>query len=249
MAVFKFSLVTICKNAEKDIRRTLQSVATQNYHNVEYIIIDGGSSDRTCEEIDRFKDGINYFVSEPDKGIYHAMNKGLSKASGDFVFFLNAGDILFNSSVLFHINRTINSFNCQDIDIFHGKVIMYYDYSGDGYLWESGPYGRFKGYRGCLPHQSTFYNKKAFEKNGLFDEGFKIAGDYEWLIRGVMKNSLKLKYIDIITAVFYQGGISNRPEFLTDHKNEKKRLITFYYPFPLRIIFSILNRMRKILGL
>ena len=248
MVDLKISIITICKDVEAEIERTLKSVVTQSYGNIEYIVVDGASSDNTCEVIRQYEDKISYFLSEPDTGIYNAMNKGVAKATGDFVFFINAGDTLLNSDVIKLAIDKINSFNGRDIDVFHGKIICYFDDTGDGYLWKSGPYNRFAAYRGCLPHQATFYLRKAFQKNGLFDESYRIAGDYEWLVRGLIKKHLKFQYIEILTAFFYKGGISNNPEYQTDHKKEIHKLISKNYTSVQRVMFSVLNRIRKIIG-
>ena len=249
MTDIKFSIITICRNAENEIQRTVESVLSQSYDNIEYLVMDGDSSDATCEIVKKFSDRIAFFVSEKDTGIFNAMNKGLCLASGDIILFINAGDILFNADVINHAQLVINSKSLKDIDVFHGKSLMYYEDSGDGYLWSSGPLNRFKAFRGSIPHPSTFYSKRAFEKNGLFDETYRIAGDYEWVVRGITKNHLKFKYMDMITAVFYQGGISNHPEHNMLNKRELQKLIADHFSFSTRIGFSILNRFRKILGL
>jgi glycosyltransferase len=177
------------------------------------------------------------------------MNKGIGFADGDLLLFLNAGDVLFNTKVLSHVNSVAKDSRFSEVDVFHGKLFMYYEKTGNGYLWESGPYGQFAAFRGSLPHPATFYTKKAFEKNGVFDKTYKIAGDYEWAVRGVMKNHLKFQYMDVVSAVFYQGGMSSGPEFLQDQRKEIKRLIVRHYSPVQRILFSLLNRIRKILGL
>jgi glycosyltransferase involved in cell wall biosynthesis len=249
MTAIRFSIITICKNAEDAIGRTMNSVLSQSYQPIQYIVIDGASSDKTCEIVRRYENRISCFVSEKDHGVYEAMNKGIGFAEGDLLLFLNAGDVLFNTEVLSHVNAVAKDSRFKDVDVFHGKLVMYYEKTGDGYLWESGPYGRFAAYRGSLPHPATFYTKNAFEKNGVFDQSYKISGDYEWVVRGVMKNQLKFQYMELVSAVFYQGGLSSSPEFSQDQRKEIKRLIARHYSPLQRASFLLLNRTRKILGL
>ena len=249
MKNYRFSIVTVCKNSEESIERTICSVLNQNYTDIQYVIIDGGSSDKTVSYINQFRGKIDCLISEKDNGIYEAMNKGLSKADGDIVVFLNAGDIFFNSNVIWKINERINEFETENIDVFHGNVLMYYEKSGDGYMWKTGPLNEFKVYQGSIPHPSTYYVRKALLKNGIFDENYRIAGDYEWVVRGLVKNKLKFKYMNIITAIFYQGGISNSPGFDNHNREEIQKIISSYFTISKRIGYRILNRLRKILGL
>ena len=244
----RFSIITICRNAETCIERTLSSVAGQTCPAIEYIVVDGASEDDTGRIIEKYRNQITCLISEPDTGIYNAMNKGLHNAHGDILLFLNAGDVLFNEAVIEKAGHIIDQYTDRDIDVFHGKAIMYDEVSGDGYMWASGPYSRFKAFRGAIPHPSTFYSRAAFEKNGIFDEAYKIAGDYEWLVRAVMKNRMAFAYIDLISAVFYKGGISNTPDWAQHLKKEKKKIIKKYYTGFQMLTYRVLNRLRKTFG-
>jgi glycosyltransferase involved in cell wall biosynthesis len=243
---YSFSIITVCKNNDKTIEKTIKSVVFQLYKNVEYIIIDGGSEDNTIPIIKNYREKIDYFVSEKDNGIYEAMNKGICVAKGEIISFINADDFFFSEKVLYHVNDSINQFSSFNADVFHGAVLRYDEKKGTADLWKSRPLNRFRAYRGAIPHPATFYRRNAFQKNGLFDESYKIAGDYEWMLRALIRNKLRFQYIEILAAVFCKGGISSNVNL---NKLEKRRSIKARYPPSDVLFFSILNRVRKILGL
>lgn len=204
----KLSLVTITYNAEKTIQQCIDSVARQTYKNVEYIVIDGNSSDSTPEIIRQNKSHIHYFKSEADDGIYDAMNKGIMKSTGDVVGLLNADDYFANENVLSEIAASFAQSNADllyaDLDYVNhmGKVIR---------KWRSGNYFQGKFNWGWMPPHPTFYAKrKMFEQLGLYNSTYGTAADYELMLRFMHLNKPSVFYLNKVIVNMKQGGISNR---------------------------------------
>lgn len=194
----KFTVITVTYNCASTIERAIKSVLSQKYHNIEYIIIDGKSTDGTKEIIQTYENQLAYWVSESDTGIYNAMNKGISHATGDIISFLNGDDWYLNDSVF---NKIYDLFDGSNAQIVAGRVtsegnprriIMKEDLD---ILY----------YKMVLPHQAIFTRKKIFEKYGYFNEEYKTAGDYEWLLRLYTKG-IPITCTDIIVAEFSLGG-------------------------------------------
>ena len=205
----KVSIITISYNSESTIEQTIKSVLTQTYSDIEYIIIDGGSKDKTPVKVKSFKSGISKFISEPDKGIYDAMNKGLKLASGDIIGFLNADDFLYDENV---IEDIVNEFKRKDADVIYGNKI-YVDPVNTQKItrvWKPGLYNRLNFKRGWMPpHLSTYIKKSMYDKCGKFNLGFKIAADYELLFRIMYINNAKSFYLDRNIVFMRAGGVSN----------------------------------------
>lgn len=200
----KISIITVCFNCEGLIERTIKSVIDQTHANIQYIIIDGGSTDNTLNIIKAYENKIDVTLSERDDGIYDAMNKGLEYATGDLVYFLNAGDYLCNNDVLKNVIEKLNA--NPDSDIIYGDYIYYSDNSEK----------RCSGYRADIPdllsrgycHQTIFAKKSAFTKCGKFNTGYKIYADFDWLLRGLIRFDQKMSYIGIPIAYYLKGGES-----------------------------------------
>ncbi|HAL83616.1 MAG TPA: glycosyltransferase, partial [Mucilaginibacter sp.] len=177
----KISLITVCYNAESTIKQCIQSVISQNYGNLEYIIIDGGSTDNTIQVINQYKDYISIFVSEPDAGIYDGINKGIKMAGGDIVGALNADDFFADNTVL---NIIADAFKTQDTGIIYGDL-EYVNSKGDIVRnWQSGQYSAGMFNRGWMPPHPTFYCKKElFYQFGFYSLEYGTAADYELMLR------------------------------------------------------------------
>lgn len=208
MLDLKISLITVTRNAERTIARCIESVIAQNYPHVEYIIIDGSSTDNTVKIINNYKNNISLFISEPDKGIYDAMNKGILFASGDVVGILNADDYFAEEDVLSAISL---KFISQDTAIVYGNL----DYvNGKGDIvrkWRSGAYkpGMFNW--GWMPPHPTFYCKRAlFERLGLYNLQYGTAADYELMLRYMHFNKVNISYLNKTIVKMNIGGISNK---------------------------------------
>mgnify|MGYP001019914496 CR=1 FL=1 len=211
----KVSIITVCKNAENTIERTIKSVISQTYKDIEYIIIDGKSSDNTVNIINKYIDKTGCFISEPDSGIYEAMNKGVKQASGEYCLFLNSDDYLYNDRVLEHI-----FYQKPEADIIYGDV--FYDY-GNGKLElkkEPDKISFYYLYNGGICHQSQFIKKELFIKYGLYDESYRLSADYELQIRLIVKHNISTFYIPHAISVF---SILDSP--MRTHANSQLSLI------------------------
>lgn len=199
----KISVVTVCYNAEQTIEETIQSVVNQTYDNSEYIIIDGGSTDGTVDIIKKYADCLAYWVSEPDKGIYDAMNKGIAVASGDYINFMNAGDSFADRKVLENIFNNVK--NVAGSDIIYGDAIFAYPWGK--VLIKPRPLTDFKSFDPIF-HQSSFTRLSRL-KTTPFDISYKIAGDYNFFYHSYIDGK-KFYYLDSVIAVFDAAdGISS----------------------------------------
>lgn len=214
----KVSVITICMNCVDEIVLTLDSVITQTYKNIEYIVIDGGSVDGTLEYLNSRKEKLAILISEPDKGIYDAMNKGIMVATGCYLIFMNAGDRFASRDVLQKL-MTDSSILEESPEIISGKI--QFEYKGK-LLNLFGPAKDGRDGFG-LPHQATFISVN-LQKENLFDTRYRFMGDHELWRRLQSKGLLsKVKYIDDIISVFAFGGASNNP------KNDMKRYLERVY--------------------
>lgn len=230
----KISVITVCLNAQETIEETLLSILNQSYKNIELIVIDGGSTDSTLEIINQYKDKITYLVSEPDNGIYDAMNKGIKIATGDFIYFLNADDSLYNNQVLEKVVSVISKTS--------GVKILFGD--ANYVLKNKQKTVNFKNIKNNFSlifnnicHQSIFYHKSLFDELGGFSNEFKIYADWDFNINSLVKNKESAIYLATPIANFRLGGAcsSKANKKLCDF--EKKLLIEKYYDKSKHIIF------------
>lgn len=202
----KISIITISYNSAQHIEETIQSVVNQLYANKEYIVIDGGSTDGTIEIINKYKDKISYFVSEPDKGISDAFNKGIAVATGDIIGIINSDDKLVDNALQILANNYDST-----IDVYRGICNIWNDKTGLSFQeiptlrWPAIPI------KMRVAHPSTFVNKEAYKKWGTFDIDLKYAMDADLLRRWTVKNA-KIKYINAPLAFFRLGGVSQSSE-------------------------------------
>ena len=205
----KISIITVCYNSVKTIHETLQSVASQRYPHVEYIIIDGGSTDGTQDVVKKFSQYVALFISEPDKGIYDAMNKGIAKATGDVVGLLNADDLYANIDVL---TTVADAFNDQKLDACYSDLIYFAEGAPDKVIryWRSNPFkkGLFaKGW--CPAHPTFFVRRHLYERYGVFDISFKGGNDVELMMRFLEKHHIQTRYLPEVMVKMRLGGVSN----------------------------------------
>lgn len=205
----KISIVTICYNNEHDIRATIESVINQSYSNIEYIIIDGASKDYSLSIINEYKDNLSKIVSEPDKGIYDAINKGLKIATGDIIGLIHAGDKLFDNQVVENIVSFFK--NNNDLDISYGNSVIVNQEGKPCRINESPEFSRALIKRGWMPsHQSIYCRRDIFEKYGVYNTEIGWAADYEWFIRVFNKKDLKIKRLNKYIVKFATGGSSTK---------------------------------------
>ncbi len=204
----KVSIVTICYNNERDIRETIESVLSQSYNDIEYIIKDGGSKDGTLAIIDEYKDNIAKIISAPDKGLYDAINSGVKAATGDVVGLIHAGDRLHDENVLRDI---ATFFENNDVDVMYGHSRIV-DGKGKAKRLNISPaFSKGLVRNGWMPsHQSIYVKREVFEKVGYYTQNVGGSGDYEWFINCFYKHAdeLKIKRNDRFIVLFSLGGQS-----------------------------------------
>ena len=203
----KLSIITVCYNSATTIEKTILSVANQTYKNIEYIIIDGNSKDNTIEIIKRNEDKISKWISEPDKGLYDAMNKGIAMATGDLIGILNSDDTFYSNTV---VEEVANFHSQNTIEASVGTFVQHKDSEKIVRVYSSKKWNPEKLKIGFMPpHPSIFFKKELFEKYGNYVLGFKIGADYELITRFFLKNKIIWKYSGITTTSMLVGGLSS----------------------------------------
>ncbi len=205
----KVSIITVCYNSSETIETTIQSVVSQNYNNIEYIIVDGLSSDDTLKIVERYKNKIAKVISEKDNGIYYAINKGIANATGDIIAILHADDFYADKNV---ISSIVNSFIQKKVDAVYGDL-QYVDRLDTNKIkrnWISGNYQKQNFLKGWMPpHPSFFAKKECYHKFGLFNTELKSAADYELMLRFLYKYNCSVEYIPEVLVKMRVGGKSN----------------------------------------
>jgi len=201
----KISVITISYNAKDTIEKTLCSVISQTkFKNIEYIVIDGNSTDGTQKIIEKYRDKIAYYISEPDNGIYNAMNKGILAATGDYVHFLNANDIYSDEEV---IEKILEQAESCDTDFIIGDVTLLTT-QGAKIPRSSKNISRLTLFIDWIYHVTLFQKRELFQKYGLFDESFKISADANWFIPLLQDKKITKSYVKKTIAEFSLDGIS-----------------------------------------
>lgn len=200
----KISIITVCYNCEKTIEQTINSVLNQTYRNIEYIIVDGDSKDETKNIIGKYKKDLDIYISEPDKGIYDAMNKGVSLCSGDIIYFINSGDTLCTNNTISDVMEQITAFH--EMDIFYGDILYY----NEEKKFKKQNYGINGIIAKGINHQSLFSRRNVFLLGNFFNTNYKIYADYDWLLNLLVNKKTKYKYLPIPIANYLMGGVSDR---------------------------------------
>lgn len=238
------SIITVTYNAIETINSTFQSVFAQSYNNIEYIVIDGGSIDGTTDIIKMNEKNIRYWISEEDTGIYDAMNKGISIAQGDWIIFMNSGDIFHDDNVLQNIFT--NNINCKT-QIIYGNTK-----EKNSKNIQNPPKEIIKKYfiDRTICHQSILFKKGVFDKIGYFDLKYKIIADRDWLLRATI-NDCYFQYIDIVISVWDEEGFSKRNYslYISENKVLSKSYFTSSEKFILIWKLRFYNYKSKILKL
>jgi glycosyltransferase involved in cell wall biosynthesis len=204
----KISIITICKNSSKTIVNTIESILSQKSDDVEYIVVDGASTDNTINVVHGFNDAIDTFVSEPDDGISEAFNKGISLAKGEVVGLINSDDSLLPDT----IQKVVDYFEeHSDVQVLHGDILLY---KGARFVKRVKPAGRWwYPWRLVLfNHPATFVRKSVYDKYGIFSLNFKIAMDVEIYLRWI-KSDVKIRYLEEPLVVMHYGGLSDSQPF------------------------------------
>lgn len=210
----KVSIITVCKNSEDTIEQTIQSVLNQTYPNVEYIIIDGQSTDKTLDIISKYNTSIAKVISGKDAGIYDAMNKGIENVSGEIIGILNSDDWYEENT----IENVVNIFKHENVDIVHGDIRLIYNNSNNRLLMA----GKIEDMWNSMTirHPATFVKNDVYNEYGSFDISYKIAGDYDFLLR-CYAQGVKFYHIDKVLTNFRMSGVSNKQHDLCFDEAQK----------------------------
>jgi glycosyltransferase involved in cell wall biosynthesis len=215
------TVITINYNNCAGLRRTVESVVGQKTTVNEFIVIDGGSTDGSTDVINAYADRISYWVSEKDRGIYHAMNKGVARAHGDYCFFLNSGDVFYDNTVLDRVSKSV-----LDKDIIIGKVVI----DGSEELMSPPPsreISLYHLYSRAIPHQGSFI-RTALLRQHPYDESLRIASDWKFFVQAIIMDNCSLKYTEEFVARYDTNGVSSvNPELM---REEKGRVLEELFP-------------------
>lgn len=249
--MMKVSIITITYNSDATLKETMESVINQTYPNIEYIIVDGLSQDNTLSIVNNYKDKISKVVSEKDKGLYDALNKGINLATGDLVGILHSDDFYTHPQVIEHVVKALQEDNADAV-----YADLYYvdrnDTSKIFRKWKSGHYKHGMFYKGWMPPHPTFFAKKScYQKFGMFNLNFNSAADYELLLRLIHKHQIKLAYLPEFIIKMRVGGKSNqsfsnrlkanqedrkawkvndlKPKFYTLYVKPLRKIVQFFY--------------------
>ena len=209
----RYSIITINYNNKIGLHNTIKSVVQQTCNDYEYIIIDGGSEDGSVDVINNYKDHVDYWVSEVDRGIYHAMNKGVSRAQGDYCIFMNSGDCFYNETVLERITRLEDK---DDIVVgrvvSHNNQLLFAPPSRDISLYYL--------YSGTVPHQSSFI-KTELLRQYPYDENLKIVSDWKFFVQAIIEGNCTIRFVNELVARFDMDGVStSNPDKMWKEKTQ-----------------------------
>ena len=242
----KVSIITVCYNSEKTIEDTLQSVINQTYSNIEYIVIDGVSTDNTLSIINKYKDKIAIIVSEKDNGIYDAINKGIGLATGDIIANLNSDDFYIDDKVIADVVATFEKEKTDTLyaDLYYvdavdtNKIVRY---------WKSKQYKKGLFLKSWIPPHPTFFVKKeVYQKHGLFDLQFKSAADYEIMLRFIHRFKASISYLPRVIVKMRVGGVSNsslKNRIKANQEDRKAWEVNGLKPHAFTLIFKPLSKL------
>ncbi|MBK8846656.1 MAG: glycosyltransferase [Bacteroidetes bacterium] len=219
----KISIITIAFNSAETIEDTINSVISQDYPHIEYIVVDGKSTDGTVAIINKYTNSITKFISEKDKGLYDALNKGIKLSTGDIVGILHSDDLFFDNQV---ISKVEKAFSENNIDSLYANLIFVdrFNISNTKRVWRAGVYHKGAFRRGWMPPHPTFFVKtKLFQKLGFYRTDLRFSADYELMLRFIHKNNVSTYYLNEFIVKMRLGGISNTDILskLKAHKEDK----------------------------
>jgi len=246
----KISIITVCFNSERTIEDTILSVINQSYPNIEYIIVDGLSSDNTLGVVDQYKNKISKVVSEKDKGLYDAINKGISLATGDIIANLNSDDFYIDNKVIADV---VNKMGNENSDALYADLYYVDEIDTNKIVrhWKSGNYKDGHFFQGWMPPHPTFFVKKeVYNKYGLFNLSLRSAADYEIMLRFVHKHKVKIAYLPRVIVRMRVGGVSNASiinRLKANREDKKAWEINELKPKPYTLIFKPLSKLGQFL--
>ena len=242
----KVSIITVTYNSEKFLAECIRSVISQSHHDIEHIIIDGGSTDGTLAIIENHKDYIAKWVSEKDNGMYDALNKGMSMATGDVIGILNSDDILASRDVIATIEQCFNS---QKVDSIYGDLVYVQQNNMQKILrvWKGYNYRRFKFSYGWMPAHPTFYVRRDLVTQlGGYETHYFTAADFEFMARYLYKFRVSSYYIPKLLVKMRSGGISNNGITSRIRANRRDYLAMKKNGFAFPLVSSVLKPLRKL---
>jgi glycosyltransferase len=208
----KVTIITATHNSGESLLKCIESIKSQDYKNIEHIVVDGGSTDNTLEIIKSNRNTITAYVSEKDSGIYEALNKGLRLSSGDIIGFLNSDDVLADNTT---ISQIVKAFETTACDVLYGDLLYKSKRNGDGNTktiryWRSNDFKEKSLKYGWMPPHPTLYcRKEIYDNLGFYEEKYRIASDYDYILRVFKNKHLKKLYLPITIVEMDMGGISN----------------------------------------
>ena len=243
----KISIITITYNSAATLEDTLRSVVSQDYPNMEYLIIDGKSKDNTLAIADKYKDKISKVVSEKDKGLYDALNKGIKNATGDVIGMLHSDDLYANNTV---ISKVMKKFEDDPtIEGVYADLVFVNRNDTNKVMrsWEAGAYEEDAFLKGWMPPHPTFFvRKEVYEKFGGFNTELKLSADYELMLRLIHKNKIKLAYLNETIVKMRMGGVSNVSFFIKLKANIEDKLAWKMNGLKPNLLTTFLKPLRKL---
>ena len=241
------TVITVCYNAVDQIEATLMSVISQSYDNIEYIVIDGGSTDGTPEVIEKYNVHLSFYVSEPDNGIYHAMNKGIKRATGDYINFLNVGDVFCDSQV---VDRVSDFVALNQFDIVYGDMVSRYSFGNR--IVHAGPLSKIS-YDMVFSHQSTFVRADILHQRN-FNLEYRLAADYDFLVWAYSNGctfgylAIPVASIDAIGGATHDNFVKSRREcFRIQVRNGGNAVLCFLWLLWRVFYFKVITAAKGIL--
>lgn len=208
LTIMKVTIITSCYNREQTIRGCIESVLSQDYPDIEYIVVDGASKDNSLSIINEYKDKISKIISEPDHGMYEAINKGIRVATGDVIGLVHSDDFLFSNQTVSHI---VQRFEETHADFLYGDGLFVNPENTDKVVrnWIGGTYRLWKVRHGWLPlHPTCYIRREVMERKGLYNESYKIAADSDFLFRYLLGGELSVTYLKEYIVRMRMGGLS-----------------------------------------
>lgn len=220
----KLSIITVNLNNLEGLKKTYESVVCQTFTDYEWLVIDGGSTDGSREFIEQHQEKFAYWCSEPDKGIYNAMNKGIIQANGEYLNFMNSGDCFACEETLAGVFG-----KSRKEDILYGYMVMANDHME---LFPSqvmkNEISWYNLFTGTLPHQASFIRKTLFEIVGLYDEELKVVSDSRWFAMAILNHGATYKFLPYIIAIFEGGGACQRMDLSAERERQRKDIFPNY---------------------
>lgn len=221
----KLSIITINYNNKAGLQTTIQSVVSQTWQDFEFIVIDGNSLDGSKDVLNTYSSFFSYYVSEPDSGIYNAMNKGIKISTGDYLMFLNSGDSLIDNTILEKLNAEING----QYDIYYGDILHI-----DGIKKEIRTFPEKLNfaffYEQNISHQASFIKAKLFKDIFLYNENLKIVADWEFFTYAICKREASYKHLDCVIIAYDGTGISANSKNHPEIDKERDTSLNRYFP-------------------